>query len=126
MKKWFSIKYIGIILLIICLSGLIFANIEVRENQEPGEKINILEDETYKKYKKYLRHEDLSTGNRQSVKGQNHENGRKIESDASGDEVIGSNLTSVGETHYFPENEDGPKYEYTYFMKSLEEIGQKS
>lgn len=96
MKKWFSIKYIGIILLIICLSGLIFANIEVRENQEPGEKINILEDETYKKYKKYLRHEDLSTGNRQSVKGQNHENGWKIESDASGDEVIGSNLTSVG------------------------------
>lgn len=96
MKKWFSIKNIGIILLIICLSGLIFANIEVRENQEPGEKINILEDETYKKYKKYLRHEDLSTGNRKSVKGQNHENGWKIESDASGDEVIGSNLTSVG------------------------------
>lgn len=37
-------------------------------------------------------------------------------------ESAGNNILVKMETHYFPENEDGPKYEYTYFMKSLDEI----
>ncbi|MDE7249564.1 MAG: hypothetical protein K2N82_06690, partial [Lachnospiraceae bacterium] len=37
-------------------------------------------------------------------------------------EVAGNNILVQVETSYLPENDYGSQYEYTYFMKSLDEI----
>lgn len=39
-------------------------------------------------------------------------------------ESAGNNILVKMETHYFPESEDGSEYEYSYFIKKIDEIEQ--